>query len=395
MRALTLGFVCIFLGCVAGSANEIDGYRAPRRTPPAVEETPASPSDSEPAPVEVAKPAPEGEPILAEDRKWTWVPIPGTECMNGTSTGIGVNLSNKSNDVVIVLEGGGACFDEATCTAGTIHQDGFNDKTFSVVMGGMGFSGILNRDLAINPLKDWNYVFVPYCTGDVHAGNNPTGPGGRKHVGFVNITHDLSRIVPTFPRASRVVLTGSSAGGVGAGFNYDQVQRAFGATPVLLLDDSGPVLSDTYLKPCVQQRFRTSWNMDATLPADCPSCRQSNGGGLINMARYIARKYPKSRFAMISGTYDAVMRTFFSFGYSRDCKTPSYFPPADFEAGLMEFRSMAMAEGAPFHVFYPRSEMHTWLLSDAQLLTKADGVQLSDWINGFINNSDTWNDAIR
>lgn len=390
-RILTLVSMVSSAAC-AGSAPVDEDPRLPGGRAPA-EETQTSPATFE-EPV-VAKPAPAGAPITATERRWTWVPIPGTRCMDGSETGIGVNLSSASSDVVIVLEGGGACFDEFTCTAGTIHQDGFDQATFGAVMAGMGYSGILNRNLAVNPLKDWSYVFVPYCTGDVHAGNNPSGPGGRMHVGFENIRHDLERIVPTFKSATRVVLTGSSAGGVGAGFNYDQVQRAFGDTPVLLLDDSGPVLSDTYLKPCVQQRFRTSWNMDATLPADCADCRSADGGGLINMARYIARTHPRSRFAMISGTTDAVMRTFFSFGYSRDCKTPSYFPPADFEAGLMEFRSIAIAERAPFHVFYPRSEMHTWLLTDAQLLTTAGGVRLADWIGDFVNGAPTWQDAIR
>jgi hypothetical protein len=392
-RTFSALFALTITAC-AGAAPSDEDPGLPKR--PATEETPTSPSTSTtPAPVETVPAAPAGQPIVAADRKWTWVPVEGTRCMDGSETGIGVNLSDTSKDVVIVLEGGGACFDELTCTAGTIHQDGFDKTTFSVVMGGMGFSGILNRNLSINPLRDWNYVFVPYCTGDVHAGNNPNGPGHRMHVGFENIRRDLQRIVPTFAQASRVVLTGSSAGGVGAGFNYDQVQRAFGETPVLLLDDSGPVMSDTYLKPCVQQRFRTSWNMDATLPVDCKDCRQSNGGGLINMARYIARTYPKSRFAMISGTTDAVMRTFFSFGYSSDCKTPGYFPPADFEAGLMEFRTIAIAERAPFHVFYPTSSMHTWLLSDAQLLTRAGGVTLADWIERFVEGAPTWTDALR
>lgn len=398
LRVFSASIVLATTACAVGAHEDADPRLPKQKT---TEETEASPpppgipEDSPPAPVEEAKPAPAGAPILAEERKWTWVPIEGTRCMDGSETGIGVSLSSRSKDVVIVLEGGGACFDEITCTAGTIHQNGFGKTEFSVVMGGMGFSGILNRNLSVNPLKDWNYVFVPYCTGDVHAGNNPSGPGGRMHVGFENIKHDLKRIVPTFPSATRVVLTGSSAGGVGAGFNYDQVQRAFGTTPVLLLDDSGPVMSDTYLKPCVQQRFRTSWNMNATLPADCTACRQPDGGGLIEMARYIARTYPKSRFAMISGTTDAVMRTFFSFGYSSDCKTPGYFPPGDFEAGLMEFRSMAIAERAPLHVFLPASSMHTWLLSDAQLLTKAGDITLAKWVEQFVTYDPAWTDAIK
>jgi hypothetical protein len=344
-------------------------------------------------PPKVEEPAPAGTPITAEEKTWTWVPIPEAKCMDGSSTGIGVNLSSSTKKVAIVLEGGGACFDDTTCTVGTIHQDGFDASTFAVVMAGMGYSGILNRNLPNNPLSEWSYVFVPYCTGDVHAGNNPSGPKGRMHVGFENIRHALERVVPTFRDATQVVLTGSSAGGVGAAYNYDQVQKAFGAVPVTLIDDSGPVLPDAFLKPCLQEQFREAWNMNATLPADCPDCRKSDGGGLINLAVYLGKKYPTHRFGMISSTADAVMRTFFGFGWSADCKSPGYFPPDQFEKGLVTFKGMAADYDAQFHVFYPRSEMHTWLLTDIGLSMSQSGVVLSDWLTQMVNGSASWKDV--
>ena len=46
---------------------------------------------------------------------WTFLPVDGTACGNGTPTGIGVNRSATSNDLVILIEGGGACWDANTC----------------------------------------------------------------------------------------------------------------------------------------------------------------------------------------------------------------------------------------------------------------------------------------
>ena len=49
----------------------------------------------------------------------------------------------------------------------------------------------------------WNLFFVPYCTGDLHAGNNPRAGGGngvpadQSFVGYANMAHYLKRIVPT------------------------------------------------------------------------------------------------------------------------------------------------------------------------------------------------------
>lgn len=52
-------------------------------------------------------PGPPGAPIEAEPRRWTWVPIEGAECMNGSPTGIGINPSTSTSKLLIVLEGGG------------------------------------------------------------------------------------------------------------------------------------------------------------------------------------------------------------------------------------------------------------------------------------------------
>src|SRR6478752_8591829 len=56
-----------------------------------------------------------GPPALGTTPKtWQYVPVDGAQCMNGTPTGIGVNLGT-SGDLVIYLEGGGACFNDGTC----------------------------------------------------------------------------------------------------------------------------------------------------------------------------------------------------------------------------------------------------------------------------------------
>ncbi len=63
------------------------------------------------------------KPVRAPAEEWTWVDVPGTLCMNRPETGFGINPSSTSEDVLIVLEGGGACFDPVTCRD-VFHQDG-------------------------------------------------------------------------------------------------------------------------------------------------------------------------------------------------------------------------------------------------------------------------------
>ncbi len=128
---------------------------------------------------------------------------------------------------------------------------------------GSGLSGgIFDRHDTTNPLRDYSFVFIPYCTGDVHAGNNPVGSvsgvsGRQEFVGYRNLDVFLRRLVPTFTRATQVLLTGSSAGGFGALMNAHHVARAFKGIPVTVLDDSGPGMPSTVVPTCLQQQWRT------------------------------------------------------------------------------------------------------------------------------------------
>ena len=248
-----------------------------------------------------------GRPVIeAPDDTWTWVSFPDSRCMDNSPTGIGVNFHSASDKVMIYLEGGGACFNAFTCSS-VAHQDGFDGVNLADFATQYGNRGVFSRSDTDNPFADWNWVFVPYCTGDIHAGNAPSGFGGRVQVGYANMGFYLERLVPTFAQASHVVLTGSSAGGFGAAYNYDRVQQAFGSVPVELLDDSGPTMSENYLTPCLQDLVRAAWNLDATLPRDCPNCT-TEAGGLINLATFVADKYPQRRFGLISSLGDSTIR---------------------------------------------------------------------------------------
>lgn len=335
----------------------------------------------------------DGGIAAAPDRVWTWIPVAAMRCMDGSPTGFGVNLARSSRRLLLVLEGGGACFDDATCAFGTINAQGFGPSEFQTqVVASIGQTGAMNRANPDNPFAGWSYVFVPYCTGDIHAGANPTGAGGRQFVGYANVGEVLARVVPALP-VDEVVLAGSSAGGFGAAYNYDRAQRAFGQTPVLLVDDSGPVLPDAYLKPCLQARFRATWNLAQTLPADCTDCTLPDGGGLENLARYVARKYPTRRAGIVSSTWDAVIRSFFSAGYSSDCKSSGYFPPTDYEAGLVALRQDAEALDPAFHMFLVPSESHTWLMNEPLGATIVNGTSLTDWLRGLVDGGPGWQDV--
>jgi len=349
----------------------------------------ATAPDADSCPVaQCSSPITPGAPIAAPAGKWTWVPIDGNRCRDGSPTGIGVRPSATSDRLLVYLEGGGACFNAISCAN--------NAASFGPAAFGNGVpitGGIFDLTNPRNPFRDWNLVFVPYCTGDVHAGaaenaSVPFGPSGQHFVGYGNVTRALARLVPTFSNAKEVVLAGISAGGLGAALNYDQVARAFCPRPVTLIDDSGPLFSDQYLAPCLQKRWRTLWKLDETLPADCSACRASDGGGLASYFSWLGTHWPAASLGLISSDADSVVSSFFGFGTNKcaylDLIAPA-MPAAEFRAGLLDARARHIEPDPNFGSYFIPSTQHTWIRGPSLYDTISSGVPLLGWINALLS----------
>jgi Pectinacetylesterase len=329
-----------------------------------------------------------GEPPFgAAEREWTWVDVDGSRCMDGSATGIGVNLDGSAH-LVLFLEGGGGCYDAASCAA-VAHQDGFGPDELAAFAAGGGRTGIFDRGDPANPLAGSSHVLVPYCSGDTHAGASPSGPDGRLHDGFANLSRAATLVAGQLDGIERVLLVGQSAGGFGATLDFDMVQRIFGDVPVDLLDDSGPPLPDAYMTPCLQTIFRDAWNLDATVPADCAACAGADGGGLVNLVGFLAEKYPASRFGMVSSLADRTIRGVYGTGYP-DCEDPGGPMPAEaFAAGVAELRDDVMAPLANAAAFTIDSDQHVWTQRPLGEI-EVSGTTLGSWIGQLVSGADSW-----
>ena len=368
MRSLRLSFAILLLAAACGDNDKGDGLTG---GPDAGDQADAGP------------------PFDVTEREWTWFPVDGNTCMNGSDTGIGLNLDYSSDKLVIFLEGGGACFNSTTC-AGVAHQDGFGEAELTELVPYFDASGLLSRDDAANPVAGWSYVFVPYCTGDVHSGAQPDGAGGRDFVGYGNVTRAAQLVSDRMGgQLTQVLLTGQSAGGFGAAYNFDQVATIFGDVPVDLLDDSGPPMSNTYLTPCFQELIRDQWNLEATLPEDCDECVDDEGGGLIHLVDAMSEKYPERRLGIVTSLRDGTIRQFYGFGYP-DCENPvGVMAGPVFQAGVEELRDDILAPLDNARAFTIDSTTHVW--TDNPLgETEVDGVTLGAWIGQLLDGSDGW-----
>lgn len=321
-----------------------------------------------------------GNPIVAQPETWTWAPIAGSACGNGAETGVGVNVTTRTQDVLIYLQGGGACWNTLTCGVGaaTNIDTGYDAADFAAE--GTLNGGPFQRATVNNPFKDMSFVFVPYCTGDVHSGDKvttypPFSAAGYTlpektvhHKGARNMALIIDRLRDTFPNAQRIFISGSSAGAYGAQFNFPALKAAFPNAEVHSYADCGQMVnpSGTLLTEWV-----ASWNMQA--PADCVGCTTD----FTKFPKWLNDTYPQSRFGLLAFTQDNTLRQFFSYS------------PADFETQTRALLSSAYDGEANARYFVVGGNSHTMLGSF--FTQQGPGtLSLRDWTAGFVAGDATW-----
>ena len=324
---------------------------------------------------------------------WRWIPIDGMRCRDGSETGIGLRLQANATGLLIYLEGGGACFNDASC-------DGNPKKAtasqFSIWVTAIGQKGIFSTDKDANPVRTWHAVYVPYCTGDLHGGNAPDNPVGsteKNFVGHANMSKVLDLIAPYFSDMDQVLLCGSSAGGVGATLNFAQTVAAFGSTPVALINDSGPFVEmDEVLAPCLQQVFRDELNLAASLPPNCVGCFEPNGDGLAQIYTHYGLTYSgaDANMGLISYQQDNVIRKFYSFGADNCAGMNGPFGDLDgdlFYDGLVDLRDEVLAP-AGFATFFPTGTTHTLLSGDRFYNETIQDMSVADWVASVLSGAE-------
>jgi hypothetical protein len=218
-----------------------------------------------------------------------------------------------------------------------------------------------------------------------------TGVTGTQHfVGRKDLESFLNRIVPTFPKATQVLLTGVSAGGFGAASSSYLVQRAFGSIPVTMLDDSGPPMSTMVIPECLQEKWRTTWGLEGSILADCGTSCPNQNNFTIDYTKFVlklADMRGNVKSGLIDSNDDSVITLFYGYGQNNctgSLATP--VPKAQYDAGLLEFRSIIMGLTPNFGTYFPNSTQHTWLLDDNTLYNETEGgTKLIDWITAIVN----------
>lgn len=321
---------------------------------------------------------PLGEPLTSEKGSWTWVDFADSSCDDGSPTGIAINRSDSKN-LLVFLMGGGACWDYLTCAILNTSSHGPFGRMQWEGSKGITMGSVLDRS-ADNPFRDYNLVFVPYCTGDVHAGDNVIeydgGIGKKKvaHKGRPNLVAFLKRIAATVPTPDKLVVSGSSAGGFGAALNYDLFRTYFPtAKQSYLIDDSGPPMIGDAIPKDLRATIWKSWKFDQTISSLCPGC----DADMSALVPILAKKYGNDRMSLLSYTQDGVIRNFFGLQSG-----------PDFEKNLRAVVDKVIEPQPNFRYYVVTGDKHTFLGAPAK--TTAQGVPLWDFIKKQVEDDAGW-----
>lgn len=300
----------------------------------------------------------------------------GPICIAGTPYSVFTKVNNPRK-LLIFMQGGGACWqDFYNCNIVAEAQEpppppvGIWSDSFTPGTG----------DLP-NPLADYSIVYMPYCDGSVFGGDNAVadpafqfGPV-RFHRGLRNSTAGIDLARDMFPRARKILLAGSSAGGVGAStFAPFLVRFAFGNRRDLkVFNDAGPVAVNLFDVASALARAQ-DWQFGQFFPASCHDCDAVTGQGtaIINWRLKNDRTIKESFY---STDADETNRFFLNV------------PTQEL------YRDLIVTEHGKLHDAYPKrykrfirsgDGSHTALQTPLYYLGTANGIPLNEWTADFI-----------
>ncbi|MBN1438814.1 MAG: hypothetical protein JW929_05320 [Anaerolineales bacterium] len=187
-------------------------------------------------------------------------------CLLGGEYFIAARKGSEETNTVIWLEGGGACFpgrDECIKNA---------ERSFLRLS-----RGLATADRS-NPVRDWNYLYVPYCDGSLHLGDadadyDGDGAADHWHWGLKNTSAAVRLMRELFPHSREILVAGCSAGGYGTLGTAPMVRLQFPQADMFVFNESGLGLQNPSITAMYRAAYQT-WNIVPLIPAECPQCSE-------------------------------------------------------------------------------------------------------------------------
>lgn len=294
-----------------------------------------------------------------------WTAInPGGEtiCSRGTPFTFFAR-EGASDNLLIEFQGGGACWNEATCG---VTEPTFDEEVDDLDNPANAYFGIQDLDNPDNPFADYDMVFVPYCTGDVHMGDAVVTYGEGEnavevnHKGAVNATAALDWTYDTFDAPESVFVTGCSAGSLGASFHAASILNQYeGVRAAVLGDSAGGYRGD------LEAQF-AAWNTAGVLP-DFDVFADETLESLSFNDFWIgpAQSFPDVTFAQYNTAGDLV-QNFFILISGVGLPYPEALAANDAEIREAVDNYASYVAGGEEHCIIPAQRFYTYTVGDAR-----------------------------
>ena len=349
------------------------------------EEEEASEATATPVATEVPSPGAPAESPKTPDLAPGWTKIePGgdTICSRGTPFVYFVHPGTV-NRLVVYFQGGGACWDDTSCSLGGVFKETAGDSDNP----GQAAEGIFDLDNPDNPLKDWSFVFIPYCTADIHWGDNTHTYTSRgqdvviHHKGFVNVSAVLDWMEANFEQPEKIFVSGCSAGSYGSIMGAAHIHELYPDVPLYQLGDAGAGVStqDFY-----QDSF-PNWNVAASMPdwIPAPDGSWDEASSLADLYTSVANYYPNDRWSQYNAAHDDIQSFFYmAMGGTGDWGELML-------AGMQDIQDNA----SNFHSYIAPGAIHCITGDDIFYTREVEGVKFHDWLDAMVND-EAWDDVM-
>jgi hypothetical protein len=306
---------------------------------------------------------------------WTKVEPGGdTRCAHDTPYAFWVR-PGTFNKLLIYFQGGGACWDAATCAVGS----GYYDDTVTADDSPEYGSGIFDLDNPENPFKDYTMVYAPSCTGDVLWGNHvQTYQRSNNqeltiyHKGFVNGSAALQWAYIHVTTPESVFVTGCSAGSVGSAVFAPYIIQHYRQSQVSQLGDSLAFVFDRPLD------LQTNWRAGDNFPDWIPALANLDPEQ-FQMADYyiaIANYYADHSFTQYNTAHDATQVAFYSAVGGQ---------PQNFERDFAANLDLIRAGASNFRAYTASGSAHCILPFASFYTQQTEGVRFRDWVDDLVN----------
>ncbi|PYR20153.1 MAG: hypothetical protein DMF98_23955 [Acidobacteria bacterium] len=302
------------------------------------------------------------------------------------------------NKLLVYFQGGGACWDDLTCSVPVYKMavsDADNPSNTTT-----GFADLTNP---LNPFRNWSAVFVAYCTGDVHWGDS--NMNGIEHRGFVN-----ARVVEKFAREhfvnpSEVFVTGSSAGAYGAILHGIYLHEAYPASTFNVVADAG---SGVITQDFLVNDLNPAWDVEKNLPTYigvAPDITTLTIADLyIAGANYYATAgvnhyAPRgSRFGQYTTAYDGGggSQTFFYNVMVNGIPDAGswWHSTCEWNREMLQHSTDAVSGASNYRYYIGPGSRHTiWGSNRVYAETHGPVETFVDWLNDMLGGSPTWSNV--